>query len=1542
MATTIEQQVALDEALVPSTQRFTKVIIHHFMSNDLSIPRRNKVNWHYVRDDMIFSTIKVVSRHQNTQQYGVMLPIELTNDEIRNTKAYKEYYACATGEAAPKPKASARRKRSGSDTSITPPTAITTPTTTVAVALRLTAAAKGKQPAKAKSPSDPSESVPLGTDLVSSYRNQSSMTWVTDLVCLPCNQSNKTMATTIEQHVALDEALVPSTQRCPFFKAFLVTADVPEVYMQELWATAYVHQRSIQFKMNNKKHVVDLELFREMLHICPRIPGQAFAELPFEEEILEFIRFLRHGATIRTLTDVNINKLYQPWRSFAAIINKCLTGKSSGYDSFWLSQAQILWGLYHTRSIDYAFLIWEDFVYQVEHKNQKKSNEMYYPRFTKVIIHHFISKDSSIPKRNKINWHYVRDDSIFSTIKVVLRHQNTQQYGAMLPIKLTNDEIRNTKAYKEYYAFATREAAPKPKASAEGKGLTAAAKGKQPAKAKSLSDPSEVARTKAQQLTIVFRRSRHQTHISQPGGSGTDEGTSSKPGVLDVPTDESEEELSWNSSDDEGADDQEKVGDDDEGDEGNDSEEGEEDDADDEDKNGDERDDNDQDQEIAKHDDKDDTEESGDVDEEGKSHEEDDNEETRDEESFDPIPQTPKSSEDESDGEKDQGLRISEEERLNKEEEAEELYRDVNINQRREIQATLDVEDSHVTLTLVHPDVQIQTNQLHDSYQRENDEFLRTIDANIKRIIKEQVKSQVKEQVSRILPRIEQSMNAQLEAEVLTRSSHSSRTSYAVAADLSEMELKKILIEKMEGNKSIQRSNEQRNIYKALVDAYEADKTILDSYGETIILKRRCDDDDQEEGPSAGSDRGSKRQREGKEPESASASLETATRSTGRSTTGFKSRQKPPTPDRDWNKTLPAVQGNTQTWISELVKQADSRSSFNELLDTPLDFSNFIMNRLRFYEFAVNRESALDVYSKRRIIAVTDLKIVEWHSYKHLDWIMVRRDDDKLYKFKEGDFKRMFTRSIVIQRRVEDLQLGLESYQKRLNLTKPDMYRSDMKRMEAYTAYSNPKGFIYQNKDKKNRLMQIDELHKFSDGMLNDVRNALDDRLKGIQAIDKMLKTRRIMKSLERLSNVEISSLTYRYFFVDQTPLPIIVTTMATTIDQQVALDESLVPSTQRLRIGRSNFRLPSDIQSKESTLQVVYDVLQNCPLFRAFQVTADVPEIYMQEFWATAKLHHNSIRFKIDTKKSVLDLESFREMLHISPRIPNQSFAELPSEEEILDFLRFLGHSHEIRYLTDVNVNKLYQPWRSFASVINKFLTGKSSGVDTPKPKASTRKKKGDSASSTTLPTPTPTTTVKSASRLSATAKGIGVSIDSDDTINDDTPIGVASAVQEGATPYVADMTVEMDNQNSLKYTSVPKSFPSLSTPVTTMADNAPGKSSYANVTGKPSGKKLNFRTLYTSWGNGINVVVHVESIRAINERFANTSYGFFLGKKVAYPIVANYVRNTWGKYGLVRSMFSLSIGLFFFQFSFMYRLDAMLENGPWFIQSHPLILKK
>nr|GEZ35909.1 uncharacterized mitochondrial protein AtMg00810-like [Tanacetum cinerariifolium] len=193
--------------------------------------------------------------------------------------------------------------------------------------------------------------------------------------------AQRTMATTIDQQVALDEALVPSTKRLRIGRSnFRLPSDIQskESTLQvEFWATAIVHHYSIRFKMNNKKHIINLETFRDMLHVCPRVPGQSFDELPFEAEILEFLRSLGHSDEIRHLTDVNVNKLFQPWRSFRAVINKCLTGKSSSFDSFRLSQAQLLWGLYHSRNVDYAFLIWEDFVYQIEHKKQKKALTIY-------------------------------------------------------------------------------------------------------------------------------------------------------------------------------------------------------------------------------------------------------------------------------------------------------------------------------------------------------------------------------------------------------------------------------------------------------------------------------------------------------------------------------------------------------------------------------------------------------------------------------------------------------------------------------------------------------------------------------------------------------------------------------------------------------------------------------------------------------------------------------------------------------------------------------------------------------------------------------------------------------------------------------------------------------------------------------------------------------------------------------------------------------------------------------------------------------------
>nr|GFB02589.1 hypothetical protein [Tanacetum cinerariifolium] len=515
--------------------------------------------------------------------------------------------------------------------------------------------------------------------------------------------------------------------------------------------------------MDTRKHIVDLEAFREILHISPRVPSQSFAELPFEEEILEFLRFLRHSAQIKTLTDSQV-----------------------------ISSANFM-GAISQRNVDYAFLIWEDLVYQVEHKNQKKSNEMYYPRFTKVIIHYFMMKKPSIPRRNKVNWHYVRDDILFSTIKV---HQKPKASARRKRGGSASSTTPPTPIATPT-PITTVVATPR---------LSAAAKGKQPARATSPTDPSDVERTEAELLKIILRRSKHETHISQQGGSSTDEGTGEK-------TDESDD-------DDDDQDKAEKVNDDDDNEE-----------------------------EISKIDDQEATESGEGDDEETESDRESEEEETREkeEESFDLIPRTPEDNEDDVNGEEDQGVRISEEERMQEEEEADELYRDVNINQGMGLQVSQDIEDSHVTLTLTHSDGQQEssstssfvTNLLNliidpgmESIFTTGSSFITPIPSP-KSTMKPSIMTTTTTASQPPIPPTpipsEFLQNLPTLASVFcfedrVKSLEVNFLEFMrTHTDLSEIELKKILIDKMEGNKSIQRSDEQRNLYKALVDAYEAD-----------------------------------------------------------------------------------------------------------------------------------------------------------------------------------------------------------------------------------------------------------------------------------------------------------------------------------------------------------------------------------------------------------------------------------------------------------------------------------------------------------------------------------------------------------------------------------------------------------------------------------------------------------------------------------------------------------------------------------------------
>ncbi|GJY83298.1 hypothetical protein Tco_0496674, partial [Tanacetum coccineum] len=191
-----------------------------------------------------------------------------------------------------------------------------------------------------------------------------------------------------------------------------------------------------------------------------------------------------------------------------------------------------------------------------------------------------------------------------------------------------------------------------------------------------------------------------------------------------------------------------------------------------------------------------------------------------------------------------------------------------------------------------------------------------------------------------------------------------------------------------------------------------------------------------------------------------------------------------------------------------------------------------------FYAYARGKQSKGDVYSTKRIMAVTYVKIND------MEDMLILVAQNRLTNLSGDDVTdfaialKMFTRSLVIQKQVEDLQLGVESYLKKINVTKPDTTRPDLRKRHPYTPYKDPQGFIYVDDHKRNRLMRSDKLYKFSDGTLTRLLSSLEDITKNIDMdylpkrrwstlekkrahfmikdINKLLKERRMMRSLEK------------------------------------------------------------------------------------------------------------------------------------------------------------------------------------------------------------------------------------------------------------------------------------------------------------------------------------------------------------------------------------------------------------------------------------------
>ncbi|GJT37522.1 hypothetical protein Tco_0937387 [Tanacetum coccineum] len=1083
--------------------------------------------------------------------------------------------------------------------------------------------------------------------------------------------------------------------------------------------------------------------------------GRDFDPLPSKEDTVSFLRDLGHTGVINSLNDVVVDQMHQPWRTF--------------------------------KNIDYVELLWEDFTYQIDNKEFKKQDKMYYPRFTKVIIHHFLIQEKSLSWRNRIGMHTSKDDYLINTLRFVSRKEASQKYGVVLPECLTSPAMKESKAYKTYLGFATGAVPPKAarkfkKASPskkdnvpipedeepvkKGKRLKIAAKKSayKPATGIVIREPavetkskrkekekvdvahgkgiellSDVALTEEAQIKEVRKKSLRDFHKTHPSGSGTvaedppsvakitppvtSEGTGDIPGVPDVTNDDSSESESESWGNDEDDSNEEHVSSDEGSEEENesdkqasDSEQEEESEDDDQEENKD-----DDDLELESND-----ETEGDEERDDTTDQFDDDADARLEEPTEtatgivqgedahvtistvtrktevPVTSSSRSSDLTSKFLKFSNIPHTDAEIVSPQDvpvhhevprtqeptllsilvsiipESSPIF--TNIPQSSHtftptpilatptppstIQATnplsnlpdfsfvfrfndrisaLEKEVAELKKDPLHTQVTSLVDEHLDIRLGETiEEFMNFLSESFTARIKEQVKDQLPQilpqEVSNFAPLVIKKLFHETRDEVtLAKASSQLQSTYEAASTLTEFELKKILLDKMEKSKSYLTAPKHRECYDGLKKYYALDQDFFYSY-DVYTLKCGRKDKDKDEDPFAGSDRGLKRRKTSKDfVQSEEPVFEVA--------------------DSDMPQDQEGDMGDNE---DEPRKETASRTStptdkslkdFDELMSTPIDFSAFIMNecykalsekidwenpegsdypfdlskplplitrgkrqkvpfeffinndlkylqggistmtyttsttktkaaqydlpgiedmvpniwshvkvaydkyalwgishwreqRKSFYAFVRGMQSRGDVYSTKRILAVTHVSVMRKYGYGYLEEIVVQRADNNQLNNLSGDdvvdfaiALRMYTKSLVIQKRVEDLQLGVESYQKKISVTKPDTTRSDLRKRHPYTPYKDPQGFIYVDDFGRYRL-RSDELYKFSDGTLSRLLSSLKDITKNIDMtylpkrrwstlekkrahfmikdINNLLKERKMRRSLEK------------------------------------------------------------------------------------------------------------------------------------------------------------------------------------------------------------------------------------------------------------------------------------------------------------------------------------------------------------------------------------------------------------------------------------------
>ncbi|GKB48790.1 retrovirus-related pol polyprotein from transposon TNT 1-94 [Tanacetum coccineum] len=282
---------------------------------------------------------------------------------------------------------------------------------------------------------------------------------------MPIRKSSHVLDLQKRQKNPIFQIVVDILQNINFFRAFTASASVLAIYIQQFWNTlTYVEKAgTYRFQLDKDWFILDANLLREALEITPIDQAHPFVSPPLGDEIIGFVNEMGYPEVIHFVSSMEVNHMYQPWRAILSMINQCLTGKTSGHDRHIYPVLQMLWGIITNTNVDYAELMWEEFVQAMQtfltdkanlgsptKKGRKdKPHVIPYCQFTKLIIC-YLGIIYNIHQRSASPFHLAEEDLRLGNLKFISKGEIDEVFGMPILNELISNNIRNASYYNAY------------------------------------------------------------------------------------------------------------------------------------------------------------------------------------------------------------------------------------------------------------------------------------------------------------------------------------------------------------------------------------------------------------------------------------------------------------------------------------------------------------------------------------------------------------------------------------------------------------------------------------------------------------------------------------------------------------------------------------------------------------------------------------------------------------------------------------------------------------------------------------------------------------------------------------------------------------------------------------------------------------------------------------------------------------------------------------------------------------------------------------